>query len=188
MAMSRSYLAKKLFEIEELQSLGEDLPAEMSNRPDSASAPRHHARRVTSAERLPPLTGAESSPLLAAATADRSLLIAAIKNASLAAAVERKSLNATERAPPTTSPPAAAAGIPMASLAPRTTFKLPRYALQVLLDLTPTEGLDYATLGLHWNDALANGRRITSVSAALSVYDNSDLRGGYDLPAPIVRC
>ena len=69
MAMSRSYLAKKIHEIEViLQRLGEDLPAEMSDRPDGASAPRRHARRVsaevehadcrrvTSAERLPPLT------------------------------------------------------------------------------------------------------------------------------------
>ncbi|CAL8355701.1 unnamed protein product [Arctogadus glacialis] len=31
------------------------------------------------------------------------------------------------------------------------------------------------------------GRRTTSVSTALSVYDNCDLRGGYDSPAPIVR-
>ena len=98
----------------------------MSDRPDGASAPRRHARRVTSAERLPrltynaesspliaavertPLTGADSSPLLAAA--DSSLLIATGENASLAAAVER--------APPIALPPSAAAGIPIASPAP----------------------------------------------------------------------
>ncbi|CAL8325181.1 unnamed protein product [Merluccius merluccius] len=68
----------------------------MSDQPDGASAPRRHARRVTSTERLPPLTyDAESSPLLAAS----SLLIAADENASLAAAFERTSLNATKRAP-----------------------------------------------------------------------------------------
>ncbi|CAL8265414.1 unnamed protein product [Merluccius merluccius] len=116
MAMSRSHLAKKLFEIEELlRSLGKDLPAEMSDRSDGASAPRRHAKRVTSAERPPPLTydaesspliaavgrtpltGAESSPLLAAAAS--SLLITANEDASLADTVERTSLNATERAP-----------------------------------------------------------------------------------------
>ena len=48
MAMSRSYLAKKIHEIEViLQRLGEDLPAEMSDRPDGASAPRRHARRMS---------------------------------------------------------------------------------------------------------------------------------------------
>ena len=69
MVMSRSYLVKKIHEIEViLQRLGEDIPAEMSDRPDGASAPRRHARRmsaevehadrqrVTSEERLPPLT------------------------------------------------------------------------------------------------------------------------------------
>ena len=70
MAMSRSYLAKKIHEIDVLlQRLGEDLPAEVSDRPDGASAPRRHARRmsaevehadrwrVTSPERLPPRDG-----------------------------------------------------------------------------------------------------------------------------------
>ena len=48
MAMSRSYLEKKLHEIEVLlRRLHEDLPAEMSDRPDGASAPRRHARRVS---------------------------------------------------------------------------------------------------------------------------------------------
>ena len=48
MVISRSYLAKKLHDIEVLlQRLGEDLPAEMSDRPDGASAPCRHARRVS---------------------------------------------------------------------------------------------------------------------------------------------
>ena len=110
--MSRSYLAKKIHEIDVLQRLGKDLPAEMSDRPNSASAPRRHARRVsaevehadrrrvTSAERLPPLTytAEERAPLTAAAR--RTPLTGAESLPLLTAAVERTSRTDAESSPP----------------------------------------------------------------------------------------
>ncbi|CAL8370365.1 unnamed protein product [Boreogadus saida] len=171
-------------------------------------APRRHARRVsaevehadrrraTSAERLPPLTytAEEGASLTAAArrtpltgAEGLPLLTAAVERTSPTDAESSASIVTAERTSPTaagTTPPSAAAGMPIASPAPRDTFKLPRYAditalepylaqvglaaandqwnnqasaahvalapegeaQQVLLDLTPTERLDYAIL------------------------------------------
>ena len=129
MAMSRSYLEKKIHEIEViLQRLAEDLPAETSDRPDGASAPRRHARRVsaevehadrrrvTSAERLPSLTSA----------VERTSRTVAERTPPTAPG--RTPPTAAGRTPPTAWPPAAAASMPIASPALRDTFKLPRYA------------------------------------------------------------
>ena len=82
MAMSRSYLAKKIHEIEViLQRLSEDLPAEISDRPDGASAPHLHARQVSAeverADRRQ-VTSAESY-----AAEERASLTAAIGRAPL---------------------------------------------------------------------------------------------------------
>ena len=156
---------------------------------------------MTSAERLPPLTytteerasltaavsrtpltGAESLPLLTAAVVRTSRTDVGSSPSIVAA--ERTSPTAAGRTPPSASPPAAAAIMPIASPASRDTFKLPRYAgitalepylaqvglaaannqwnnqataahvalaleekaQQVLLDLTPTERLDYTIL------------------------------------------